>query len=549
MTADDLLARWLDSAAEPSDDLPRADRAAPVAASPGQRGLWLAQEIQGDDATALATRHAYRLTGPLDVDALSHALDQLVERHEVLRTGFHVEGQTLLQDVRRAYPLNLKPEPIAASDLRSALAGCGRDRLDLAGGTVMRARLFRIAADDHVLVLTIHHVAVDGWSMSILQRDLAALYSGATLDPEPLQYLDFAEWQRQEVANGRYADGVEFWRAALDGVPQPMPLPTDRPRPPAQTFRGEALHVPLPAEVVQRVHAVSRAAGVTPHMVTLAAFLALLARWTNCGDLVVGTAVNHRPLPETEEMIGPFASIMPVRYDVQSGRTFREHLTAVRERFLQARDHEDVPFELIVGRLGAAQSAAYNPLVQVTMTYKSGVVQPMKLPGLTVADIPAVDVDVQRDLAVEISGEHGDYLSVAYTSDLWDRGTIDALVSAYVAALDQATAQLDRPLDALHLPVPETVAHESVSVVAAAPAVTADAALEQLVRHAWLEVLELPDVDSEDDFFDLGGESLGAMRICNRLSTALGGRVPLRILYENSVLKDFAAELRVSAPS
>jgi mycobactin peptide synthetase MbtE len=306
--------------------------------------------------------------------------------------------------------------------------------------------------------------------------------------------------------------------------------------------------VPLPLEIVHRVHAVAREVGVTPHMVTLAVFLAVLERWTGCGDLVVGTAVNHRPLPDTEDMIGPFASIIPVRYTVDRELSFRHHLDAVKEGILRAREHENVPFELIVGSLGAAQSAAYNPLVQVTMTYKSGVVQPMKLSDLTVTAIPTQDVDVQRDLAVEISGDHGDYLSVAYSSDLWDRATIDTLVEAYVAALDQATAHLDARLGALRLALPEAPVHQP-SPAAPAPAApaAADAAIEEAVRQAWLEVLEVPEVGGDDDFFELGGESIGAMRICNRLGTALGGRVPLRVLFENSVFADFAAEVRTRA--
>ncbi|MET8803364.1 condensation domain-containing protein [Streptomyces sp. NPDC004546] len=457
----DVLARWLETASVPDRELSRVDRSVPVQASPAQQGLWLAQEIQGS-ATGFATQHSYRLRGPLNVEALSKALDQLIDRHEILRTGFYVDGHLIRQDVRPAYSLGLRPEPVPAAtgdpvrDLRSALAETAQDGLDLTAGRVMRARLFRIADDECVLVLIIHHIALDGWSVSVLQRDLAAFYAGEALEPMPLQYLDFAEWQRQEVAEGRYVDGVEFWRDSLAGVQQPIPLPTDRPRRPTQSFRGDCLHSLLPLEVVRRVDTVAREASVTPHIVTLAVFVAVLARWTDCGDLVVGTAVNHRPLPETDDMIGPFASILPVRYTVRDGLTFREHLEEVKQQVLTAREYEDVPFELILNSAGVTYSPAYNPLVQVTMTYKSGVIEPFSLAGLTVAEMPAQDIDVQRDLALEVTGERGDRLSVAYASDLWDRGTIDALVEAYVVALDFATAHLDEPLDAAELDLPLT---------------------------------------------------------------------------------------------
>ncbi|MER7728150.1 condensation domain-containing protein [Streptomyces sp. NPDC096323] len=457
----DILTQWLAAASAPDRELSRVDRSVPVEASPAQLGLWLAQEIQGG-ATGFATQHSYRMSGPLDAEALSRALDRLVERHEILRTGFYVDGHLVRQDVRPPYSLELRPEPVPATtgvpeqDLRSALAETARDGLDLTSGRVMRARLFNVADDEHILVLIIHHIALDGWSVSVLQRDLAALYAGEAIEPMSLQYLDFAEWQRREVADGRYADGVRFWRDALAGVPQPMPLPTDRPRRPTQSFRGDCLRAPLPSEAVRRVDTLAGEAGATPHIVTLAVFVSVLARWTGCGDLVVGTAVNHRPLPETDDMIGPFASILPVRYTVRDGLTFREHLEEVKQQVLDAREHEDVPFELILDSAGVTHSPAYNPLVQVTMTYKSGVIEPVTMPGLTVAEIPAQDIDVQRDLALEVTGERGDQLSVAYASDLWDRATVEALAAAYAAALDHATRHPDEPLGSVGLPLPLT---------------------------------------------------------------------------------------------
>lgn len=566
---EDLLSRWLAVSAGAGPVLPVVDRNGPILASPSQRGLWLAQEIEGDTGTAMATRHLYRLRGQLDVSALSRALDQLVERHEVLRTSFRILRSELIQVIGPAYPLNVVAEPLAGgsgaqgSDIRTAVGTAMRDPLDLASGRIMLARLYRVADDDHILILIIHHIALDGWSMTVLHRELAELYDAAhhhrppDLEPIRHQYADFAQWQRQEVAKGSYEEGAGYWRGALAGVKQPMPIPTDRPRPPTQSFRGGWRLVPIPGEVVDRVDIVARDFAATPHMVTLAVFLAVLAAWTTHSDLVVGTAVNHRPLPETEEMVGPFASILPVRYTVDSELSFRAHLARVKEQTIHARAHENVPLELILGCLGIAHSPAYNPIVQVTMTYKTGVVEDLRLGdlGLTVELMSLEGVEVQRDLAVEIVGDRGDTLSVGYASDLWDQSTIDALAAAYLVALDHWTKHLDEPLRALRLSLPAgqsptAPSLQPTSQIFADNAVSAELTpdgVDTAVRQAWLEVLELSNVDPVDDFFDLGGESLGAMRICNRVGAMLGGRIPLRILYENSQLREFAAQVRARA--
>ncbi|HYH80301.1 MAG TPA: condensation domain-containing protein, partial [Longimicrobium sp.] len=324
-----------------------------------QQRLWVLDRLE-PGGIGYNMAFAWRLRGPVDTAALERALAELVCRHETLRTRIGVRGGEPVQVVEpfRGWTLPVVDTLIPQSDRDAgfhALATEAANRpFDLAAGPLFRASLARAADDDHLLTWAMHHIVSDGWSTGVFERELRALYEAfsaggpSPLAPLPVQYGDVAVRQRERLSGDELARQVAWWKAHLAGAPALLELPTDRPRPAVRGDAGDTFGFELPGDLVPRVDALARAADATPFMVMLAAWQALLARWSGQHDVVVGTPIANRTTPDVEGLIGYFANTLVLRGDLSGDPTFRELLARVQASTLGAYEHQDLPFEKLV---------------------------------------------------------------------------------------------------------------------------------------------------------------------------------------------------------
>ena len=431
-----------DGAAPTAPPLVRAPRDGAAALSFAQERLWFLDQLEPNDPTYVVPL-AMRLEGPLDVDALARALTALVARHEILRTTYtsqHGLPAAVVHDhLETPLPVTSLAE-IAAADreaaLREATAAEARRPFDLAAGPVLRARLFALDVDDHLLLLTMHHIVSDGWTLGILNRELAAFHDAfhagvaPSLAPLPIQYADYAAWQRRWIEGDVLAGQLGYWKSRLAGAPRALVLPADRPRPAVQSHRGDHRLFTLSVATSDALRALARREGVTLFMLLLAAFDVLLARTTGQPDIVVGTPVAGRTRAETEGLIGFFINTLVLRADVASDLSFQALLARVREACLGAYAHQDMPFERLVQELEPERDLSRSPLFQVLFTLQNAPREAMALSGLALrrqaVESRASKFDLTLTLA-DTAGRIGGALEFA--TDLFDGATIDRMVA------------------------------------------------------------------------------------------------------------------------
>ncbi len=442
-------------------------RPAPLPLSFAQQRLWFIDQFEPNSAQ-YNLPDVVRLRGTLDINALARALDEIVRRHEVLRTTFPtVDGQpvpVVTPELSVPLPIvDLSDRPEAereAEALRLANAEARRP-FDLARGPLLRATLLRLRADEHLALLTLHHIASDGWSSGVLTRELAALYSAfaagapSPLPPLPLQYADYAAWQRSWLHGDVLAAQLDYWRRTLGEDPPALDLPTDRPRPAVQTSRGALLPFTLDAALLQGLEALSRAEGATLFMTLLTGFQALLHRYTGQAAIHVGTPIANRTRAEVEGLIGFFVNTLVMRGDFADTPTFRQALRRGREAALGAYAHQDVPFEKLVDALQPRRDLSRPPLFQVmfilqTAARPRGAVTPV--PGLTLEPLVVHMGTSNFDLTLALE-QTGAGLSgaIEYNADLFDEATIARLARHFRALLAGALADPDQPVAALPL--------------------------------------------------------------------------------------------------
>ncbi|HSF41540.1 MAG TPA: amino acid adenylation domain-containing protein, partial [Thermoanaerobaculia bacterium] len=429
-----------------------------------QRRLWFIDQLEpGSSLYNLPA--ALRIEGPLDPDVLAASLGEIVRRHEALRTVFaSVEGSPV-QVIQPAAPFAMPLVDLAGlpesrrEALALALAGeeAGRP-FDLTHGPLLRGALLRLSKGDHVSLLTLHHIASDGWSQAILVRELTALYAAyaegrpSPLSELPVQYADFAAWQLSWLQGEALDNEVSYWRRQLAGLPPRLELPTDRPRPAVQSFRGASREVRLPAELTRQVHVLSRQGAATPFMVLLAGFQALLARYSGQEDFAVGTPIAGRNRLETEGLIGFFVNTLVLRGNLHGEPSFRELLGRVRDTALAAHTHQDVPFEKLVEELAPERSLAYTPLFQVMFVLQNSPGESLEIRNLHLRPVSRVGTTAKFDLTLSFA-ETSEGLAGAleYATDLFDRATAGRLLGHLANLLASAAADPGLPLSELRL--------------------------------------------------------------------------------------------------
>ncbi|MEV5427837.1 non-ribosomal peptide synthase/polyketide synthase [Streptomyces sp. NPDC052701] len=437
--------------------IPAADPDAPAPLSYAQQRLWFLDRFE-PGSTEYTTLSVLRLRGRLDEAALRTALDGLVARHEALRTTFAERDGRARQIVHPPHPVDLPVDdltgggPRALDDLLEREAATP---FDLGGGPLLRARLARSGADEHVLVLAVHHIVTDGWSVAVLGRDLAELYTAAHEGREPrlpeprVRYADYAVWQRAraDLAEKQLA----YWRAALEGL-TPLELPTDRPRPAVRTRDGALVTFHLPAALTGRLRERGRDADATLYMTLLTACKVLLARWAGQEDIAVGTVTAGREQPELHDVVGMFVNTLVLRSRVSPHLTFRQLLGEVRTTVLEAFAHQEVPFERLVDVLQPERDTSRTPLFQVMVALHNLGAETPGLPGLDVEPVTPPVRNAAYDLAfdfVERDGGVTGYLE--YNTGLFDAGTAERLATRLRLLLEAAAEDPDRAAGALPL--------------------------------------------------------------------------------------------------
>jgi len=436
-----------------------------------QERLWFLDQLE-PESSLYNLALSVRLRGRLEPGVLQAALAAVVERHEALRTTFENRGGRPVQVVARRQTPRLGVADLgglpAAARRESVLRLVAEEEqrpFDLRRGPLLRATLLRLDAEEHVLLLTLHHVVADGWSLGVLVRDLAVFFrafamgeDAAGLPELPVQYADFAHWQRRWLDGDELERQVGYWRRRLAGVPA-LELPTDRPRPRYGGERGGTTHpIALPAKLAAELDELGRLGRTTPFMALLAAFSALLARYSGQRDFAVGSVTANRNRPEIEELIGFFVNTLVLRTGLGGDPSFRELLARARETTVSAYAHQDVPLQKLVEELDPERGPDAMPFFRVMLvTEGSGrPMQPFAMPELTVEPIEGVSPETSKfDLTLlvrAVPGGLGGWL--AYKKDLFDAGTVARLASHFETLLAGALADPDRPLAGLPLLAP-----------------------------------------------------------------------------------------------
>ncbi|HKG15554.1 MAG TPA: condensation domain-containing protein, partial [Pyrinomonadaceae bacterium] len=454
------------------------ERGGPLPLSFAQRRLWFIDQME-PGTPAYNVPAAVRLVGRLDVAALEATLSEVVRRHEVLRTYFSVgEGGEPVQIISPPQRVELPPVDLSGlgQDEREAEAlRLAREEaelpFDLSTGPLLRARLLRLSEEEHVVLLTMHHIVSDGWSVGVLIKEVAALYEAygvggeSPLEDLAVQYADFAVWQREYLSGATLEQQLSYWRKQLEGAPAVLELPTDKPRPAVRSNRGDIHYARIPKDVLDELKALGGREGATLFMTLLAAFQVLLRHYTKQDSVVVGTDVANRHRPETEPLIGFFVNQLVLFADLSDNPTFEQLLRRARETTLDAYAHQDMPFDQLVEALKPERSLSHAPLFQVKLTLQNAPAGALEVPGLSLSAFDhEFSVAAKLDLTLLLS-EDADGLGCyfEYSTDLFERPTVARMARLFESLLRQAAATPGATRDALEAKLAEVENGEQAS--------------------------------------------------------------------------------------
>ncbi len=433
----------------------RVDRAGKLPLSFAQQRLWFIDKLSSGN-TVYNIQVAVRLVGKLNYSALERALNEIIRRHEILRTRFSISEGLPVQIVAPEYAVSLNREH--GRSIEEVYAEEGRHSFDLEQLPLVRFRLLQLSETEHALMLALHHIIADGWSLGVITQELASLYQSFAADQEsllselPVQYADFAHWQREWLTGEVLENQITYWRKQLGQISN-LELPTDHPRSPVQSFRGARRFFTLPADLAESLSAFSRREGVTLYMLMLAAFKVLLNRYSNQDDIVVGTDIANRNRSEIEPLIGFFANQLVLRTSLAGNPTFRELLSRVREVTLGAYAHQDMPFEKLVEELQPERDLSRNPLFQVMFIFQNNPMPALEIGDLAIEPIEMTEATTAFDITLALNQTPNGEIrgSVRYSTDLFDVSTIDRMTGHYETLLRSIVTDADARLSALEM--------------------------------------------------------------------------------------------------
>jgi len=432
-----------------------------------QQGMWFLEQLRPNNPGYVIPA-AVHIRGPLDRPVLLRAINEIIRRHESLRTTFELRDGKPVQVVHPELRIGLPETDLAETDPHGAVTDSARlqtaitealsEPFDIAAGPLLRVALLRAAPEEYVLAVAMHHLVSDGWSVGILVAELAALYEAfAAGRPSPLpdlkiQYGDFAAWQHGVLADGSLESDLAYWRSHLDGAPAMLTLPTDHPRPAVQGFNGASIPFELPAGLMSDLAAVATKNGATTYMALLAVFQVLLHRYSNQDDVVVGVPMANRGRAEIEPLIGFFVNTLPVRASLRGDPGFSAVLKRVRESCLGAYAHQAVPFEQLVADLKPARDLSKPPVFQVSLSYQADPLPALSLAGLELRRLPLTSAGARFDLEMQLLPDAGALSGwIEYDRDLFDEPTVAAMAAGFRRLAQLMVQRPDEPVGRLDL--------------------------------------------------------------------------------------------------
>ncbi len=440
-----------------------ASRSGDVPLSFAQQRLWFFDQLE-PESSAYNVHGAWRLNGPLDVMALQRSVNEIVRRHEVLRTTFVTVDGEAVQQIKPSMALSpnlINLSELAKSEREFALGSYVKEEFrapfDLARGPLLRVSLLKLANDDHVLLLIMHHIVSDGWSVGVLFRELSQLYeafaagNASPLENLPIQYADYAVWQRGWLQGDVLEAQLVYWRRQLENLTV-LQLPTDRQRPTVQRYRGAKARINFDTTLTKKLWALSRGENATLYITLLAAFQILLSRYSGQEDIAVGSPIAGRSMPELEGLIGFFANTLVLRGDLSGNPSFREFLHRMRNVALDAYTHQDLPFEKLVEDLRPRRDLNISPLFQVMFVLQNDPREDLKLKDLAVSSVSINSETAKFDLLLSLrENKFGLVGTLEYDTDLFDSTTIERMLGQFETLLNGIVANPDQRLQRLPL--------------------------------------------------------------------------------------------------
>ena len=562
-----------------------AESSAPVEvfefpATLAQRRFWLLDQLHPGNP-ALNMPLAFDLKGRLDRDALSRSLAEILRRHEALRTSFASVDGEVKQVAASSVGLPFEtqdlanlPESEREVEAERQVEEEARRPFSLAEAPLFRARLIRLSDREHVLLLTLHHIVCDGWSNGILVRELGALYEAyasgrpSPLPELPIQYADYACWQREWLASARFDQSLAYWKERLSAPLVDLELPFDRPRSRRRQTGGVIESRLLPATLSRELKALGKREDATMFMLFLAAFQTLLFRYTGQPDLVLASPSANRHPAETEKLIGCFAHPLLLRTDLSGNPEFTELLERVRDVALGAFNHQALPFERLVEELRGDGNSGAAPNPRVLFIYQSAFMRPLELPELSLVPRRSVSPGAQVDLVQSVvERDEGHRLQLEYDPELFDHETIRTLLAHFQTLLESIVRDPATPVASLALWTPAEIAaireRDEIPaddprasarrpvpeirdrVVSGLPAETPEfvaprTETERRLQNLWEEVLGVRPIGVTEDYFELGGHSLSAVRLVTEIERVFGRELPLAALVQAPTIAEMA---------
>lgn len=541
-----------------------------------QQRLWFFEQIEPGTAVYNVPM-LFQLNGQLHLPALQQSLDEVIRRHEILRTYFvTIQGEPR-QHIAPvvSIPLPIKtlqhlPPAEQITEVQKLVIKEVQQGFDLARGSLLRTWLLQLAESEYILFFMIHHIVFDEWSKGVLLWELSTLYDAfATGKPSPLpelpiQYTDFACWQRQQLQSKIFEAQLSYWKQTLAGKIPLMRLPTDRPRPRIQTFQGATYSFVFSQSLVKDLKILSQHENVTLFMTLLAAWKIVLYHYTGLEDILVGTLIANRNVKELEDLIGFFANTLVLRTDLSGNPTFRELLKRVREVTLGAYSHQDMPIEKLVEVLQPGRSLRDHPFFQVLFVFQNIPIEKLKLPSVSVLTLKPKNVTALFDLELYIHEAEGKLQgNLEYKTDLFDETTMIRLIQHFQTILETSIAHPDWRMTEFPRVYPSEqeqnnipgILSESDLGIYPAPSIAANAplsslpSLENTLCAMWSAILGGKDVDIYDNFFELGGYSLLAAQLIFQVSAVFHIEIALREFFENPTVVGLAQLMsRASGP-
>ncbi|MBZ5595292.1 MAG: alpha/beta fold hydrolase [Acidobacteriia bacterium] len=548
-----------DFAENPNGDDPTYAEPLTFPISFGEQRLWFLDQLE-PTKSAYNVPEAVRLTGQIHADALESAIQEIVRRHESLRTTFGEVNDLPMQIVAPSLDVRL-----VARDLRNLPAAerepeAGRlaseeanAPFDLKRGPLIRALLIRLQDHEHILVVVMHHIVSEGgWSMGVFRRELSALYNAyssgqpSPLAELPIQYGDYAVWQRDTLKPQVLRPHLSYWKDQLAGAPALIDWAVGRPRPAEQTYNGARQSVLLPKNLKHGLDVLARQEGVTLFMTLLAAFQVLLYRYTGQEDLVVGVPVAGRT-PQTEPLIGLFLNALALRTQLSPSVSFRQFLKRVREVVVSGLTHQDLPFEWLVEATHPDRSMAFTPLFQVMFSFQPPG-QALDLNGLTETPFEVESKSSAFDLTL-FAWEMTDELKIRfeYSTDLFDSATISSMLDYFQVLLESMVRNPDERISTVELVTGKKRTHRLLdqNQSETGPVFVAPRdPLERSLASIWEHLLNVKPIGVRDNYFDLGGHSLLAARLFSEIRRGFGVSLPLSTLFHAPTVEQLAQVLR-----